>query len=1058
MGVKGLSNHSSTFTKQFFSPICLVFLSLILVVVYCVFEKSTVVQTSHASEPVSRFSYIVVKYRERPEEGAGLRLANIMGGEGSISGNEFDTYQDVLDQVELNRQKFPERAARVPEGTIIPDLSLVRTIMVPTSKAEYFVDKIDDDTVVEYVDILETPEPTALPIDPYFSLTRPASEYVDDVWALRNIGLKTTDDGDTDSGWDITQGSSDIVIGVYGTGLDYTHPDLAANTWVNPGEDMDADGAVWDSDDMNSVDDDGNGYIDDLIGWNFGSNNNNVYDDGQSWGGHDTSVAGTIGATGNNLEGAPGVGWHFKMMPLKYGGYTQTLMYAVDNGASVMNYSWTGNGDGMKEYIDYAYANGLITVFSSANNNRELSYSSYLSDKVWIIGATVPGDVRASFSNYGDRLDFTAPGSSVWAPICTERSGSGLLTSFTIASGVDNLGNQNVAMFDPSHNVFQWGAETEGVWSFETIEEGSWAGIYPTIAYDTGNNPHVAYYDWDGYVLKYAVKSGGTWNIETLTASGDQGYHPSIKIGTDDLPRISYVDRTNSLLIYAEYTGTEWSFESVASVGTVSSSTSRTSLALTADNSPRIAYWKGDTQDLYYAKKVDGSWIVEAVDTTGTVGGSPALVLDASGDPYIAHSDTTNLDLRYSYWDGTWHSSTLLADGYHAYKDNDIALDTDGQPHIVTTSYVSSSWYLTYLKYDGAQWVTENIGASEVLGFYHDFNLVNDLPEIVSTSYKEGLFNATKGETWSIQKIADWGNPYSLWGGTSFSAPLASGLIGLMMSAHPDWTLDEIYWGVASTVADLGTPGFDKYYGWGRLNARDALYLDVPLVDEVEPTSIFTSPEDGTEIISGETVTLTGTADDENFTWYSVYYMPPTSQYWVMLKWYQRVPVIDDVLGSINTLGYTSGTFQVKLQVADFYRIKEEIITFDIITPDVVRPWLDISSVASVTSNPTLTFGGYASDDNSGVMSVEYQMDGTSGSWTACRPNDGAFDSRFEYFTCGPGRRYASGTHTVYFRCFDVRGNQTDDGMTEVLTFNYEYRPVQWRFWRWLRIRWRPGQ
>ncbi|MCB0371363.1 MAG: S8 family serine peptidase, partial [Bdellovibrionales bacterium] len=150
----------------------------------------------------------------------------------------------------------------------------------------------------------------------------------DDLWGLKKIN--------TEDAWDLTQGEG-VVVAVVDTGLDLTHADIAENVWTNEGEIP-----------GNGIDDDQNGYIDDVHGWDFGDQDNDV-DDFQ---GHGTHVAGTIAAVGNNSEGIIGVAPKSKIMPVKgfssYGGGTTSslaaaIVYAAMNGADVISNSWGCN-------------------------------------------------------------------------------------------------------------------------------------------------------------------------------------------------------------------------------------------------------------------------------------------------------------------------------------------------------------------------------------------------------------------------------------------------------------------------------------------------------------------------------------------------------------------------------------------------------------------------------------------------------------------------------------------------------------------------------------------
>src|SRR5262249_34913430 len=155
-----------------------------------------------------------------------------------------------------------------------------------------------------------------VPNDPYFSSSGSWGQAYGDLWGLHII--------DAESAWDVTRGEG-IVVAVTDTGCDYTHPDLVGRMWTNPGEIPN-----------NGIDDDGNGFIDDVRGWAFANDDNNPMDDD----GHGTHVSGTIAAAGNNGLGVVGVAWGATIMPIKGirgngGGTTADLAaaieYAVDN-------------------------------------------------------------------------------------------------------------------------------------------------------------------------------------------------------------------------------------------------------------------------------------------------------------------------------------------------------------------------------------------------------------------------------------------------------------------------------------------------------------------------------------------------------------------------------------------------------------------------------------------------------------------------------------------------------------------------------------------------------
>ncbi|MDH5229958.1 MAG: S8 family serine peptidase [Gammaproteobacteria bacterium] len=247
------------------------------------------------------------------------------------------------------------------------------------------------------------------------------SRFVDQ-WGLHNTGTTGgTADADIDApeAWDITAGSPDIVVAVIDTGVDYNHADLAANIWTNPGEIA-----------GNGRDDDGNGFVDDVRGWNFVADTNDPMDDNN----HGTHVAGIIGAVGNNTTGISGVNWQVKIMPLRFmdnngagsvNGAIQALAYAIANGARVSNASWGSTTTSQALFNAIQTANNAGHVFvaaagnSSINNDRSPEYpSSYQLNNIISVAASTMTDSMANFSNFGaTSVDLAAPGMQILSTV-----------------------------------------------------------------------------------------------------------------------------------------------------------------------------------------------------------------------------------------------------------------------------------------------------------------------------------------------------------------------------------------------------------------------------------------------------------------------------------------------------------------------------------------------------------------------------------------------------------------------------------------------------------------
>lgn len=250
-----------------------------------------------------------------------------------------------------------------------------------------------------------------MPNDPLFSRQ----------WGMYNAAVPGADVSAPEA-WSQTTGSDEIVVAVIDTGVDYTHPDLLDNMWVNTGEIPD-----------NLLDDDGNGYIDDYHGWDFSTFDALLglpANDPMDYNGHGTHCAGIIGAVGNNSTGVAGVNWKVKIMPVSFLGFLGmgmtsdailALEYAWQNGARISNNSWGGGAysQALRDAIEVAGLNGHLFVASAGNdavNNDEAPHypSSYDLPYIVAVAATDSHDLLADFSCYGEQsVDLAAPGVNI---------------------------------------------------------------------------------------------------------------------------------------------------------------------------------------------------------------------------------------------------------------------------------------------------------------------------------------------------------------------------------------------------------------------------------------------------------------------------------------------------------------------------------------------------------------------------------------------------------------------------------------------------------------------
>jgi|GEM_PF-3435895 len=272
---------------------------------------------------------------------------------------------------------------------------------------------------------------------PHYTNLEPNDMNNYDMWGLVNMNLPEA--------WDIHQAESEILIAVLDSGCKLDHPDLESNIFVNPGEDLNQNG-IWDETDNDSIDNDENGFIDDICGWDFveyvleewddpaegedyGPPDNMVYPDILS---HGTHVAGSAAGVTNNNEGIAAASWNCKLLPLRCAyavedgerlmglgpplDFIAAIQYAVDMGANIINISYGGGFyQPYQDAVTYARNNNCLVFTSGGNGNtNEIQFPA------GFVGATAVAAIdvnyeKASFSNYGDYISLAAPGVNIWS-------------------------------------------------------------------------------------------------------------------------------------------------------------------------------------------------------------------------------------------------------------------------------------------------------------------------------------------------------------------------------------------------------------------------------------------------------------------------------------------------------------------------------------------------------------------------------------------------------------------------------------------------------------------
>jgi len=308
----------------------------------------------------------------------------------------------------------------------LPDINRIYRIKYTDSiMPDILSDDLSELKHVIYAEPRYIPYETTTPNDPYYT----------NQWHLPVI--------DAALAWNVTQGDTNVIIAIIDDAIDLNHEDLAANIFTNWAEYNGTAG----------LDDDFNGYIDDINGWDFAEfdNDPNPVIGSQD---HGTHVAGCASAVTDNGIGVSAPGWKCKILPLKFsndsngslsGDYPAATIYAADMNATVINYSFGRDGGGISNYqldaITYAHELGTLVIASAGNSDEnELHYPSAYRN-VLSVASTATGDYKSSFSTYHLSVDISSPGSGILSlnPDNDYATASGTSMASPIAAGVGAL-------------------------------------------------------------------------------------------------------------------------------------------------------------------------------------------------------------------------------------------------------------------------------------------------------------------------------------------------------------------------------------------------------------------------------------------------------------------------------------------------------------------------------------------------------------------------------------------------------------------------------------------
>ena len=353
----------------------------------------------------------------------------------------------VSDQLGVSRVEPMIRSRFSKARPNLPDLSRIFRVTIPEGvDVRHAARLFGGDPSVAYAEPIPAHYVDELPDDPQFDF----QNFLGQIMA--------------EAAWDVHKGEdgAEVIVGIADSGVAWRHEDLVDNIYQNLGEDADGDGKVieesgdtwiFDPDDIDGIDDDGNGYADDFVGWNFLNDDDEEDNDPDDPGEHGTHVAGLAAGRTNNGVGISSISWNVKILPTS-GANSESddiidrplsgVVYLAENGADIINMSWGGDTPSQlrQEVMEYARGLGSLLVAAAGNDSTtDLHYPSALPGIV-SVGSVGSTDRLASYSNRGISLDVLAPGGSginglrSTVPPSSYRSESGTSMASPVAAGV----------------------------------------------------------------------------------------------------------------------------------------------------------------------------------------------------------------------------------------------------------------------------------------------------------------------------------------------------------------------------------------------------------------------------------------------------------------------------------------------------------------------------------------------------------------------------------------------------------------------------------------------